>query len=100
MIKNIAEDVKKLIEKYGKEGAVDVLEQNAKKLTTKIDALTKEIEQAYDKYAIASSAATCGTVVITWAGKEVFCQLATGSKKAIELIANNIGRSIEELLDE
>ena len=98
--KSIVEDVKKLVEKYGEEGATDVLEQNANELITKVDALIKKIEQAYDKYAVASSAATCGTVVITWVGNEVFCQLAAGSKKAVKLIADNVEHSIEELLDE
>ena len=96
-INNIAEERKKLIEKYGGEGATYILKQNAKELITTVDKLSEEIQKAYSKYALASAAASCGTVVITWLGDDVWNQMVAGHKNTIKLIAKN---SIEELLDE
>ena len=98
MKKNIAEDVKKLVEKYGEKGAVDVLEQQAKELTTTVDALTKEIEQAYDKYDIASSAANCGTVVITWVGKKSFVSLLPEARKQSSVLQITLSLSSKSFL--
>lgn len=98
--KNIAEQKKELIEKYGEEGAVKALRQDAKELLAIIEDVGKEIESAYDKYALASAAATCGTVVITWLGDEVMSRCIAGNKRAIELIAKIAQKDIEELLSE
>lgn len=98
-LRNITEERAKLIEKYGEEGATDILKQDAKKLMATIDKLGDEIQKAYDKYALASAAASCGTVVITWLGDDVLSQMVAGQKKAIRLIAKIAKNSIEELLD-
>ena len=98
-MKNIVQEQKELIAKHGEDGMRKILKRRIKKLFASLEDAEKSIAEAYEKAALASASATCGTVIITWLGDKVLKQCAVGSKNAIRLIAKNAESIINDRID-
>lgn len=98
-MKSIVQEQKELIAKHGEDGMWKILTRRIKKLVATIEDVEESVTEAYDKAALASASATCGTVIITWLGDKVLKQCAVGSRGAIRLIAKNAESIINDMID-